>query len=219
MEEETPAADFPLPFSQSSISAQTKIFLPTPLMNPFDIIDKYYTPGPLRDTLIVHSTLVKEKALECAAIYKGKTGVELDTEFISEAAMLHDLGIFRCNAPDIYCMGNLPYICHGVEGSRILQEEGLPRHALVCERHTGSGLSVTDIQRQHLPLPLRDMLPVSLEEKAICYADKFFSKSGDISRAKPLKNVIASMERHGSDTLERFLELHSLFSEEAPADE
>lgn len=125
--------------------------------------------------------------------------------------MLHDIGIFRCNAPDICCTGPLPYICHGVEGRKILEAEGLPRHALVCERHTGAGLTVADIESQHLPLPRRDMTPQSLEEKLICYADKFFSKSGDITAEKPLDKVRRSMERHGRDTLERFDRLHELF--------
>ncbi len=81
----------------------------------------------------------------------------------------------------------------------------------MCERHTGSGLTVEDIERQKLPLPHRDMLPISLEEKLVCYADKFFSKSGDIEREKSLEKVIESMRRHGEDTLNRFLELHALF--------
>lgn len=172
------------------------------------IINKYYgTSSRLRTILTVHSRLVAEKALRCAAA----RGLDVDLEFVEEAAMLHDIGIFRCNAPDICCTGTLPYICHGVEGRKILDAEGLPRHALVCERHTGAGLTIADIESQHLPLPLRDMTPQSLEEKLICYADKFFSKSGDITAEKPLDKVRCSMERHGADTLERFDRLHELF--------
>lgn len=173
-----------------------------------DIIDKYYPAGPLRDILVIHSGKVRDKALECIS----RLGLEVDIDFVAEAAMLHDIGIFRCDAPDICCHGPLPYICHGVEGSRLLREEqGLPRHALVCERHTGSGLTVDDIIAQQLPLPRRDMTPQSLEEKLICYADKFFSKSGDIRAEKSFERVVRSMERHGADTLARFLDLHALF--------
>lgn len=177
-------------------------------MNPFDIIDKYYKPSsPLYETLIIHSEMVRDKAMECIS----RRGLQIDIDFVAEAAMLHDIGIFRCDAPDIYCEGVLPYICHGVEGCRILGEEGLLRHALVCERHTGAGLSVEDIISQSLPLPHRDMLPLSIEEKLICYADKFYSKSGDIRREKPFDKVVESMRRHGEDTLERFMQLHKLF--------
>ncbi len=59
----------------------------------------------------------------------------------------------------------------------MLEAEGLPRHALVCERHTGAGLTVDDIISQRLPLPLRDMTPQTLEERLICYADKFYPRA------------------------------------------
>lgn len=169
------------------------------------IIDKYYTGSSrLRTILTVHSRLVADKALECARV----RGLDADITFVEEAALLHDIGIFRCDAPDICCTGTLPYICHGVEGRRILESEGLPRHALVCERHTGSGLTVEDIIRQRLPLPLRDMTPQTIEEKLVCYADKFFSKSGDFRKEKSFERVLKSMERHGADSLSRFMALH-----------
>lgn len=178
------------------------------------IINKYYDKeSRLRTILTVHSRLVADKALRCAR----ERGIGVDLEFVEEAAMLHDIGIVMCDAPDIECHGKLPYICHGVEGRRILEAEGLPRHALVCERHTGSGLTVEDIVRQNLPLPHRDMTPRSVEERLICYADKFYSKSGDIRREKPLEKVIRSMERHGEDTLARFLALHAEFGSQKEA--
>ncbi len=177
-------------------------------MNPRSIIDKYYTPGtPLHQTLLLHSEMVCRKALECI----DRRGIEIDRDFVAAAAMLHDIGIFRCHAPGIFCEGDLPYICHGIEGRKILESEGFPKHALVCERHTGAGLSKEDIIIQNLPLPHRDMLPLSTEEKLICYADKFFSKSGSLDREKELPEVIASMQKHGQATLERFLDLHRQF--------
>lgn len=147
----------------------------------------------MRTILTVHSRLVADKALECAR----RRGLHVDLEFVEEAAMLHDIGIIRCDAPDIHCPGELPYICHGVVGRQILEAEGLPRHALVCERHTGAGLTVEDIVNQNLPLPHRDMTPQTLEEKLICYADKFYSKSGDLKAEKSLDRVRRSMARHG----------------------
>lgn len=173
-----------------------------------EIIDKYYAAAPeLRHILVVHSRKVAEKALECIS----KRNLDADVRFIEEAAMLHDIGIILCDAPDIECYGNLPYICHGIAGAEILRRENLPRHALVCERHTGAGLSKDDIIQQNLPLPHADFLPLSTEEKLICYADKFYSKSGDITLEKPIEKVIRSMERHGTDTLKRFMSLHEQF--------
>lgn len=172
------------------------------------IIDKYYgKTSRLRTILEVHSRLVAVKALRCAR----RRGIDCDLEFVEEAALLHDIGIFRCDAPGILCHGDLPYICHGVEGRKILESEGLPRHALVCERHTGAGLTIADIRSQGLPLPLRDMTPQSVEERLICYADKFYSKSGDIYREKDLERVRRSMEKHGFETLARFEAMHREF--------
>jgi uncharacterized protein len=41
------------------------------------------------------------------------------------------------------------------------------------------GISIQDIEKQNMPLPKRNMLPISLEEEIICFADKFFSKTKD----------------------------------------
>lgn len=178
------------------------------MLDVYRIIEKYYAPGSaLHRLLASHSENVKKKALECVR----KRSLDVDVKFLEEAAMLHDIGIFRCNAPGILCYGDLPYICHGIEGRKILEAEGLPRHALVCERHTGSGLTVKDIMDQNLPLPHRDMLPVSVEERLICYADKFFSKSGNPDEEKSLEVVRQMMLRYGHASAERFEELHREF--------
>lgn len=177
-------------------------------MIPEDILKKFLNGNPeLLETVTVHSRCVADKALGCLRL----RGIDADLQFVEEAAMLHDVGVVKCNAPSIFCFGDCPYICHGIEGRKMLEGIGLPRHALVCERHTGSGLSVDDIIRQDLPLPHRDMLPVTIEEKVICYADKFFSKSGNLTEEKSIEKVISQMARHGEDTLNRFLQLHDLF--------
>lgn len=172
------------------------------------IFSLFYSDNPqLLATVLTHSQCVARKALECAKQRK----LEVDLDFIKEAAMLHDIGVVECNAPTIYCYGEKPYICHGIEGRNMLDNLGLPRHALVCERHTGSGLSCDDIIRQQLPLPHRDMLPLSTEEKLICYADKFFSKSGNLTQEKSLEKVVSQMKAFGEDSLRRFMKLHTEF--------
>lgn len=178
-------------------------------MEPLGIISKYYPEeNELRRLLILHSSLVADLSLEIAnGILKKDPGKEIDLGFIREAAMLHDIGIFRCDAPSIHCTGTLPYICHGTVGREILDSEGYPRHALVCERHTGTGLSAEEIRERELPVPQRDMIPLSLEEKIICYADKFYSKSGDPRRRRTREEVRASMARHGEGPLSRLISL------------
>ena len=159
------------------------------------IIDKYYpSENELRRILLLHSRQVADR---CLLIAKKHPELRLDKEFLEEAAMLHDIGIFRCNAPSIHCFGTEPYICHGYIGGQILRDEGLVRHALVCERHTGTGLSREQIERQNLPLPLdRSYEPDVMEEQVVCYADKFYSKS-HIDHERSVVETAQSLEKFG----------------------
>ena len=96
---------------------------------------------------------------------------------IEQAALLHDIGIFKTRADAIGCTGEAPYICHGYLGRELLDAAGLPpTYGLVAERHTGAGITLANIRSNQLPLPHREMVPVTLEEKIICCADKFYSK-------------------------------------------
>ena len=173
-----------------------------------DIYKKYYSgQEELLATVLTHSEAVAGKAIECAL----KKNLPVDLQFVREAALLHDIGIVKCHAPAIGCNGDAPYICHGIIGKEILEKEGLYKYAPVCERHTGSGLTAEEIQAQKLPLPIKDMLPLSTEEKLICYADCFFSKSGNLTEEKNIDKIISGLQRHGGNTVERFLQLHELF--------
>lgn len=171
------------------------------MMNPLALIDKYYpVENELRHILLVHSRSVADKAL---AMARKHPELNLDLNFIEEAAMLHDIGIFETDADGIYCFGKYPYICHGYLGAELVAREGYPRHALVCERHTGAGLSLQSILEQNLPIPPRDMIPVSLEEQIICFADKFYSKT-KLDKEKSVEKARKSIEKHGNEGLTRF---------------
>jgi uncharacterized protein len=170
-------------------------------MKPLELLDKYYPEqNRLREILLTHSRSVAAKAL---AIAKAHPELHLDEEFLYEGAMLHDIGIFLTDADGICCHGKEPYISHGYLGAELVRKEGFPRHALVCERHTGAGLSLNDIIAQQLPVPHRDMMPVSTEEQVICFADKFFSKS-HLEREKSPEGVRKSLLKFGEEGVKRF---------------
>lgn len=173
-----------------------------------EIIDKYYPAGTkCRGIFIQHSRQVADKALEIAR----RCNLDIPLDIVETAAMLHDIGIFLTNAPDIDCHGSEHYICHGILGAELLRKEGFDEEiARVAERHTGAGLTIDDIDRQQLPLPRKDYLPETMLEKLICYADKFFSKSGAMQE-KPIDKVRNSMAHHSADSLARFDDLHKLF--------
>lgn len=175
------------------------------MLDCLSIIQRYYTPG--NDdyrVLVLHSRQVADMAVTIGQRLIDRH-VPLDIEFIEEAAMLHDIGMCRTDAPGIHCHGSEPYILHGILGRQMLDSLGLYRHARVCERHTGAGITAAEIISQHLPItPPRDLLPETLEEQIICYADKFFSKSRPGEPAKTLERARQTLARFGADTLARF---------------
>jgi uncharacterized protein len=172
-------------------------------LDPLSILEKYYPPSTrAHQLLITHSRMVAEKALRIAHRVRH---LHPDEQFIQEAAMLHDIGIFFTNEPHIGCFGDREYLCHGFLGRELLEKEGLPKHALVCERHVGAGITLQEIERKNLPVPKRDMAPVSLEEKLICFADKFFSKNPEyLRKEKPVELVRKGIARYGKEKLQIF---------------
>ncbi len=145
-------------------------------MDTLSIIEEVYSPGTkLYEVLVGHSRIVTQKSLEIAQTLGH---LKPDLNFIENAAMLHDIGIYLTRAESIGCMGEAPYICHGYLGRKLLDKLGLPiEFGLVCERHTGAGITKQNIISNNLPLPKRDMVPLSIEETIICVADKYHSKS------------------------------------------
>jgi len=168
----------------------------------------YHDQEELKLSLVAHSEQVCTKALEILDS-AGCPEFGINRQRIITGAMLHDIGICRCHAPGILCHGTHHYITHGLLGGEMLREYGqqhgvdLEFAARICERHTGSGLTAAEIIRQELPLPHRNFLPETLEEKLICLADKFFSKSGS-RQEKSMKKVRSSMAKFGEDSLARF---------------
>ena len=151
------------------------------------IIDQYYGEGnsELKSLLLLHSRAVADKALR---ICDAHPEFGLDRDFIEVAAMLHDIGIIRCDAPKIHCHGTEPYIRHGILGAEMLSSLLTPHSSLltphstlltshftlhtsrICQRHTGAGITRAEIAAQWLPLPLPDddsepYMPETLEEK------------------------------------------------------
>ena len=186
-------------------------------MNAIDIIRHFYPEDtPLRRLLLLHSTQVRDKALSILG-NPALSALEIDLQLVNDGAMLHDIGIFRCDAKAIYCEGSEPYLKHGIIGAELLRDYGkemgldMEPYARICERHTGSGLSREDIELQHLPLsPEGSYLPITLEEKLVCLADKFYSKTSP-EKEKSMEGVIKSLSKFGPATIARFEDMCKLF--------
>ena len=184
--------------------------------DPMAVFSHFYPlDTPLRRLLLKHSLQVREKALTILESSTGRS-LQINETIVSAGALLHDIGIGQCDAPGILCRGKEPYLAHGPAGAAMLRqyakETGLDLeiYARICERHTGTGITAEEIRLQHLPLPEQDFLPETLEEKLVCLADKFFSKSGEMREKSP-ERVRQSLEKFGNGPIRRFDALCALF--------
>ena len=186
-------------------------------MNAIDIIRHFYPEDtPLRRLLLLHSTQVRDKALAILGNPELQH-LNIDVQLVNDGALLHDIGIMQCNAPSILCEGTADYLWHGALGAQMLRQYGeengedMEAYARICERHTGTGLSKEEVVRLGLPInPPRSLMPVTVEEKLICLADKFYSKSSP-DKEKPMEKVRASIAKFGEESVERFDELCNMF--------
>lgn len=136
------------------------------------LFKKYSTDKRTLDIILKHSKAVQKSAAKIAKKIK-----IADKNFIKTASLLHDIGRFECPP------GKLS-IRHGIVGAAILRKEGLPKYALVAERHLGAGISKLDIKSQGLNLPLKDYIPKSIEEKVIAHADNLVDSKNKIRAIK-----------------------------------
>ncbi|WP_394669951.1 HD domain-containing protein [Halosquirtibacter xylanolyticus] len=160
-----------------------------------NIINKYYHATPTaHNILLIHSKLVCKKALDIAS---RNPHLDLDLDLIEQGAMLHDIGIFKTDAPEIGCYGQAPYVCHGYLGGQLLRDEGLDNLAEFSENHTGVGLSKESIMTQQIPIPCHDYIPKTDEQIIVCIADKFFSKNPrSLHKEKSIDQIIRLIEKH-----------------------
>ncbi|MCK5490883.1 MAG: HD domain-containing protein [Candidatus Pacebacteria bacterium] len=174
-------------------------------MNKYlNILKKYSTKKNHFEVIVNHGFMVLHKSIEI--INKKKLYDRIDFDLIVSGCLLHDIGAFEFmkNTQKF----QIDYLRHGIVGGSILRNEGLNKEALIAERHIGSGLSKEYIVQNNLPLPKKDFLPLTLEQKIICYADKFHSKSGKIDT---LDSIKIEMKGFGKEPFERFLELEKIF--------
>jgi len=127
-----------------------------------DLLKKLKIPHSVRR----HSEKVAEKALEIA---NKITKVEVDKNLIEIGALLHDIGRAKTHG-----------FKHALIGGKILRDRSFSdKLAKICETHILGGLDVEDAKR--FGLPEKDFLPVSLEEKIICLADKHMAGTREVT--------------------------------------
>ena len=196
-------------------------------MDYLALLHRYYPEdNALRRMLLHHSRQVCARALQ---IVERHPELGANRNLVEAGAMLHDIGIFLTDAPGIHCHGTAHYILHGSLGAQLLRNEAkqLKKEkqqaiqlqeelhfyealARICERHTGTGLTRQTIIERGLPDPQQDLLPETIEEQIICYADKFYSKS-HLERERTIPQTLQSLEKFGDEGVEKFRHWTELF--------
>ena len=162
----------------------------------------------LKELLVHHSHQVAEMAMR---VVKSHPELHLDENVIYAGAMLHDIGIVKCDAPVIFCYGTAPYMQHGPLGAELLKEVLKGEDLIDCEN--GSTVSASAIARicaRHTGTGLPGFEPETMEEKVVCYADKYFSKSRP-ERTRTTEEVRMSLAKWGDTNVVIFDEWHKMF--------
>jgi uncharacterized protein len=136
----------------------------------------------------------------------------IDLALVRAGCLLHDIGVYRLYDPS-GALNHAEYIRHGVLGYELLRQEGLPE--VICRfasHHTGVGLTREDVLRQELPLPPRDYLAQTAEERLVMYADKFHSKTTPPTLLTA-DAYAARVRRFGEDKVAAFEAMRASFGE------
>ena len=165
------------------------------------LLKKHSTDENAFKAVLAHSRTVQKKALETAeAIKRRNTDIKIDTDFIKTACILHDIGRFK------YPPGR-DSIKHGLAGAELLRREGLnEEYARVCERHLGAGIPKEDVEKRNLPIPPKDYIPETIEEKIIAYADNLSSQNSICTSKDAVERFTKEI---GSEAGERVKKLHN----------
>jgi uncharacterized protein (TIGR00295 family) len=124
-------------------------------------------------------------------------------QLVEAGALLHDIGRSKTQG-----------IMHGVEGAKIATELGLPVSIVnIIERHLGAGIPLEESAT--LGLPLKDYIPITLEEKIVAHADNLI----DNDREHPIeKEVEKALQKGHTKHAERLMELHRELSQRCGMD-
>jgi uncharacterized protein (TIGR00295 family) len=153
---------------------------------------RYLREAGCSEEVINHCKAVRKIAVRIAK--KAHANIEL----VEAGALLHDIGRSKTQG-----------IMHGVEGAKIATALGLPESLVnIIERHLGAGIPKEEAGP--LGLPVKDYMPVTLEEKIVAHADNLI----DSDRLHPIeKEVEKALQKGRPKHAERLMQLHQELSE------
>jgi len=127
-------------------------------------------------------------------------GVSVNGSLVETAAVLHDIGRSKTHSLD-----------HGLLGGKMIAERGLPEDLRrAVERHVGAGIGKEEASR--LGLGDRDLIPETIEEKIVCYADKLVDGDEEVPFDETLTYFEGKFGK-ANPIITRMKELHRYFVE------
>lgn len=142
------------------------------------------------DIVWIHSQIVKEIALQIATDLENKYQIKTNKKLIEIGSLIHDIGCYDYFDKDFNVSKN--YISHGKTGYNILNKnkysEEICRFALV-----------------HIGVGIEDMIPITLEEEIVAFADNFHSKKPvSFNTYEESKKKLESFEQNKGIILDRY---------------
>jgi len=134
------------------------------------------------EAVIKHCIAVAELALEIAAASKNKNkkgneNKSIDEELVFTGALLHDIGRARSHGVE-----------HGFLGGEIAKSLGLDDGLVkIIQRHVGAGITAEEAKQ--LGLPRISLMPETMEEKIVAYADSLIEGTRRTSIEHALSNL------------------------------
>ena len=126
--------------------------------------------------VIKHCKAVAEITLSITKKVQNK-GIQVDSNLVEVGALLHDIGRSITHSVD-----------HAVIGAKIAKEAGLPESVIsIIKRHVGGGITRNEAKKLGWKNDI--YMPLTLEEKIVCYADKLIENS----KAAPIENTIEKL--------------------------
>ena len=148
--------------------------------------------------VIAHCKAVSALAVKFAEACE-RNGTKVDVDLVEVGALLHDIGRSKTHS-----------VNHAVIGVEIAKSLNLPEPIIsIIECHIGGGIAADEAER--LGLPVKDYVPVTLEEKLVTYADKLIEKA----KVVLLEKTITKFSRElGKDhpAIDRIIRLHEELS-------
>lgn len=172
----------------------------------FELHKKYAPSESVLNLVWTHSEIVAAIALE---IVEAHPELTVDKELVLKGALLHDIGVYCTEPCPCHREGSEenkePYIKHALIGAEIARKEGFSEEIVnIIERHTGVGITKEQIIRDNLPLPHKDFVPETLEEKIVAYADNFHTKKPRFKSYEEIKQNLEEYDKAYGEILDEW---------------